>query len=236
MSGNNKHLDTLAALIAAEIASAPVELDGCQWCALSQSAIVSKLGFSVETLRRLIQKPPIVRKRAKGVTLLRVGEPGPVTGQDIAKAMGRYFNAAIRNNKVKWQDEREALQAKLDTLDTGAKIIATKRIVRLGKLVARPDRHTRREFGCMVGLTEVWPDGHQMDLFKMVLTRWPTFMAGVKYEAVMVESEFNRHLEFASVIVMRKYPQVALHMAEMEAQEGGTLPPWMKAMKTFKPK
>lgn len=90
MTYDTKH-KKLTDLIAAEIAANPVELDGFQWCGLPQSVITAKLGFSVETLRRLIGKPPIVRKRRKGVTLLRVGKPGPKTNYDRAQIMSAIW-------------------------------------------------------------------------------------------------------------------------------------------------
>lgn len=115
-----------------------------------------------------------------------------------------------------------------------------KRVKRLEKLLKRPDTTKRREYGCMSGLAEVWPDGHQVDLFKMVLKRWPIFMAGVKWAAVMEadpetykpdKQAFNLHLEFPSMSVIRRYWKVALEMVEMDAQEKkGPTPAWIKAL------
>ena len=91
MQPSSKHLDGLVALIATEIAASSVELDGFEWCGLPQPVIAAELGFSVETLRRRIAKPPFGKKRRKNVTLLRVGEPGPQTNYDRAQIMSTIW-------------------------------------------------------------------------------------------------------------------------------------------------
>ncbi|MEP9371167.1 hypothetical protein [Mesorhizobium sp. KR1-2] len=231
-------LETLCGLIAAEIAANPFHLDGYAWCAMPQPAIAAKLDFSVETLRRLISKPPIVRQTkkvdGKNVTLLRVGEPGPVTADDIAKEMSRLLNGRRKVHRTKWGEERQTILASMDMLQPAPISMGLKRVMRLDKLLALPRHTTKREFGCMIGLAEIWPDGHQVEMFKMVLKRWPIFMAGVKWAAVMEaetdEQVFNRHLEFPSVSVMRRYAHVAIEMATMDAQEKGKVPAWLKAL------
>lgn len=35
-------------------------------------------------------------------------------------------------------------------------------------------------YGCLIGLAEVWPDGHQITIFKLVLNNWLAFMAGFR--------------------------------------------------------
>lgn len=237
MAHTSKHGDSLQALIAKEIATEPIELEGQLWCCLPQPVMASKLGISVETLRRLISKPPIVRltKKVSGknVTLLRVGVPGPTTADDLAKEMSRVWNGYRKAHRAKWEEERQALTTSVET-DPWTNVINQKRVKRLDKLLALPRHTTQHEYGCMIGLTEVWPAGQQVELFKFVLKRWPAFMSGVKYTSV-VEAEtdeqvFNRHLEFPSISVIRRYAHVAIEMTTMEAQETGKVPVWLKAL------
>ncbi len=35
-------------------------------------------------------------------------------------------------------------------------------------------------FGCLVGCAEVWPDGHQLKIFKLVLKEWDVFMVAFR--------------------------------------------------------
>ncbi|MEP9387259.1 hypothetical protein [Mesorhizobium sp. KR9-304] len=85
------HVDALRDLVAATIAASPYELDGFSWCALPQPEMAAKIGCSVETVRRIIRKPPFVRRRRKNITLVREGVPGPVTNYDRAQIMSSIW-------------------------------------------------------------------------------------------------------------------------------------------------
>lgn len=37
-----------------------------------------------------------------------------------------------------------------------------------------------KQHGCLIGLAQVWPQGHQDKIFKLVLDDWPAFMTAVK--------------------------------------------------------
>ncbi|CCV03295.1 hypothetical protein MESS2_1030152 [Mesorhizobium metallidurans STM 2683] len=84
-------VDALRQLIADKIATAPYELDGFMWCAMPQSDICAKLTISVSTLCRMISKPPIIRERAQGFTLLREGIPGPKTKRQVQRHLANIW-------------------------------------------------------------------------------------------------------------------------------------------------
>lgn len=92
--GSNK--EALCMLIETVIASDPIELEGFIWAARPQDWWTAQLGFSISTLNRLIREPPFVRKRRKGMTLLRIGEPGPVTPYDLALSMSTIFRKRFK--------------------------------------------------------------------------------------------------------------------------------------------
>lgn len=37
-------------------------------------------------------------------------------------------------------------------------------------------RPTKRGYGCLVGCAGVWPEGHQVEIFRLVMKEWSTFM------------------------------------------------------------
>jgi hypothetical protein len=88
-------VESLRALIAAEIAVNPFEHEGFQWAARPQEWWTEQLGFSVSTLNRLIRKPPFVRQTKqidkKNTTLLREGKPGQKTPRHVANIMSRIW-------------------------------------------------------------------------------------------------------------------------------------------------
>ncbi len=252
-------IERLSAFVAERIATHPYHLDGFIWGQMPrQEDMASMIGMSAATIRRIIAEPPFVRRAkkidGKKTLLLREGEPGPITVNHIANIMSNYWRGVIAAHKVVWQEERQSVLAVLDmSPETWAAkkeaIIATlktmppglykdrvKRLKRLDKLLSRPNSTTKREYGCMIGLAGVWPDGHQVDLFKMVAKRWPVFMVGVKWAEFMKaddadpeEQAFKLHLEFPSLSVIRLHPEIALEMATMDAQETGKVPLWLKA-------
>lgn len=252
--------EVLCAFVAERIATHPYQLDGYLWGRMPcQDDMAEMIGMSPATIRRLIAKPPFVRRarkiEGKKTLLLRKGEPGPVTVNHIANTMSKLWRAVIAATKAEWQQERHAVLARLGLSSATwaakkSEIVAAlttmapgphrdvKRLKRLDKLLSRSDWTTPREYGCMIGLAEVWPDGHQVSLFKMVVKRWPVFMVGVKFveftnagdDADPDKQVFKLHLEFPSLSVMRLHPEVALEMATTDAQELGKAAPWIKAL------
>lgn len=41
-------------------------------------------------------------------------------------------------------------------------------------------RPSRRGYGCLIGCAEVWPEGHQIKIFKLAMKEWPIFMVGFR--------------------------------------------------------
>lgn len=112
MSDHTPKLDALRKLVAGEIAANPYLLYGFDWCAMPQPMMAAKLGFSVETLRRLISKPPFVRVYreidGKKRVLVREGVPPPITPKHIANTMSKVWRAFVAAHKKKWTKEIEA--------------------------------------------------------------------------------------------------------------------------------
>jgi hypothetical protein len=75
-------------------------------------------------------------------------------------------------------------------------------------------------FGCLVGLAELWPAGHQVNIFKTVLSNLQGFMCLVR--AFDPDTEWApRYYEFLPCTLLRKYPHLALEMYEDKLQEAG---------------
>ncbi|WP_155765378.1 hypothetical protein [Mesorhizobium erdmanii] len=93
----NPNMVALTKLIAAHIAKDPFVYDGHSWCALPQQDVASALAISVENIRRLIGKPPIVRdhthKDGKPIVLLRIGERGPKTKKQVQKHLANIWRS-----------------------------------------------------------------------------------------------------------------------------------------------
>lgn len=75
---------------------------------------------------------------------------------------------------------------------------------------------TPREYGCLIGLAEVWPTGIEFDLFKLAVEEWKEFCVGVKYAEP--EAALIRFYEFPCIPLMRRYPEVAFEMHAMHLQ------------------
>ena len=86
-------------LIADIIDQDPYELDGRKWAARPQSFYVEQLGYSVETLRRIIKLPPFVRQTreiaGRNTTLLRLGNPDVLTDKHLANTMSKIWRLKI---------------------------------------------------------------------------------------------------------------------------------------------
>lgn len=84
-------------------------------------------------------------------------------------------------------------------------------------------------YGILKGLAQKWPQGHQLEIFKLVLNNWPAFKAGVAIEIGMLidagrPGKFTWH-EFPSVSVMLRFQSVAVELYIMDLQEKGIFPP-----------
>ncbi|MDH0113390.1 hypothetical protein N7379_02780 [Rhizobium pusense] len=87
----------IATLVADLTKSDPFSFEGHQWAKRSQDWWVEKLGFSVETFRRHISKPPFVRntvidvETGNKVTLVRIGEPGPKSKRHLQNILSSIW-------------------------------------------------------------------------------------------------------------------------------------------------
>jgi hypothetical protein len=86
--------------------------------------------------------------------------------------------------------------------------------------VARVSHHN---WGCLIGLADLWPDGIEVDLFKLVLDNLKTFMVWVKATDPDCEHS-SRYYEWLSISLLRKYHGVALEMYVAEIQASGKPP------------
>lgn len=225
MSVRDRNVDALRKLIADAIAREPHERGGFQWAAIPQPVICEALGISPATLRRIISEPPFVRERGQidGVnfTLLREGDPGKMTPRHMANTMSKMLRDYRRKTRLALVAEREMLAAGLTGKD--ADTVAELRMEKLDALLEKmPDLTTRHEYGCLHGLIEVWPADYQVAIFGSVLRDWDAYMAGQKIEIWLSDSDRELYFEFASVEVLRRYPQPAVELFVMERQEKAT--------------
>lgn len=222
MNKNDRCVLAIQTVIRDAITASPVERDGHQWAAIAQADLCKRVGVSPATLRRFISQPPFVRERAqidgKNYTLLREGELGQMTPRHLANSMSKMLRDYRRKCRAALIVERETLMASLTGTDKDA--ATSVRIEKIDALLTKmPDLTTPHEYGCIHGLMEVWPDGHQLGIFKQVLSDWPAYMSGQKIEIWKTDSDKELFFEFASVDVLRKYPGPAIELYVMERQE-----------------
>jgi hypothetical protein len=224
MAIEDRNIDLLKSIIADAQATAPFERDGYVWAVATQDEFCERLGgWSISKFFRLTSKPPFIREVAKidgsNKTLLREGEPGPKTAASVAKHMSSLLR--------RYRDRcRKALIVERDTLactmtgvpETDA--LAEVRIETIDHLLnVLPTLTTGKEFGCLCGLAELWPEGYQIDILKTVLADWSAFMAGAKVAIWAAGDGGEKFFEFASMSVIRAFPQVAVELYVMDRQE-----------------
>jgi hypothetical protein len=78
----------------------------------------------------------------------------------------------------------------------------------------------RKDYGCLVGLAESWPEGYAVEIFKAALDDWPMFMVGVK-GVIALEGGNGKelYLKYPSITVMRRFPKVGIELYVMQLQE-----------------
>lgn len=88
-------------------------------------------------------------------------------------------------------------------------------------------RPSKRDIGCLYGLAQLLPDGSQVAIFKLAVSEWQAFMAGVKLEISVLneqgEATKDRYYEFPSIPVIRRFHDVAadFYDIEMQAKKAG---------------
>jgi hypothetical protein len=80
------------------------------------------------------------------------------------------------------------------------------------------------DWGCLVGLAGVWPDGVELEIFRSVLKDVGAFMAGVRWADPDCPHSI-RFYQWVPIPLIRKYPHVALEMYIIGIQAAGQTPP-----------
>jgi hypothetical protein len=234
-------------LIASSIAKEPYELDGFLWCQMRNEDRWKALEISRATYFRLIGKPPgnfpfvsttrEIGEARRRTTLLRVGEPRPKTERDYARMMVAVWRKWLEKNlplhRAALVERRAQLQMRVKTVnDPDAKEEAERKLARVEKALKRmrQARETPNEFGQFIGLAKAWPDGLQVELFRMVLDDLTAFMSDVRTRQALEEAEGKpvlkpRFLRYPHIKTILDYNSVALEMMLMHYQKTGKEPP-----------
>jgi hypothetical protein len=188
------------ALIAKKIAHAPFEYQGENWVRLPQPQWCEELHTTDRTLREWAKAEGIVRRRIQteneGTPVLyRLGD-APSAPEHLASIMGKIYRekyGLIRLRSMQW-----------------------------GCLIDGKEKEVygRRQYGCLIGLAELWPAGEQIAIFKTVLHELPAFMTGVHQIEPDPDGE-GRFYEWLPITLLRKHWQVAVQVHGMKVQEGG---------------
>lgn len=85
------------------------------------------------------------------------------------------------------------------------------------------ERISRRDWGCLVNLARIWPEGAQVEIFRTLLADLGAFMAAVK--AADPDCPHSvRFYEFLPIPLVRKYHDVALQVYISAVQAKGLKP------------
>ncbi len=224
MRNSDRSRDVLQRLLEQLIASSPFEYRGRLWVAATQEEFCATLGpgWSVSKFYRHTSVAPFVRITAKidgaKKTLLRLGDPEPVTSADTAKHMSNLLRRYRANSRKALLTERESLTETTSVPEQDA--LREVRVEKIDHLLeVLPTLTTPDEFGCMCGLAEIWPKGHQVDILRSILSDWPAFMAGEKVAIWRRGEGQERYFDFPSMKVIRAFPDVGLELYVMERQE-----------------
>lgn len=187
---------SLLDVIKASIASEPYEFDGRLWCQKSHRERAQAIGAnSTKTVERALKKSPFVTdttiiKGVGKVVLARIAQPGEKpTPRTYAKQMRTVWRGWLATNIPKRRKELEAEKAALESLalktpDPTDQKEALDKLEKVSSLLEslRTDlTETNDEFGCFIGLAQVWPEGAQVEILeKAVFGNWPLFMTYVK--------------------------------------------------------
>lgn len=193
------------------------EDDGQIWAFKSLPDWADLLGVSTKTISRLIREPPI-----QMLDTSRRQSPPAQPASD-----GRKGPFAVRSGKGRWH--------RVLALRVGAPAPLPGKNRRhlaniMGKMFRERTDHavSPKAYGCLIWLAELWPEGHQVAVFKCCLDDWGGFMAGVKLRQA-VEGGQVRYLKYPSITVLRRWPHVAadsylLHLQDKGEGSAVTLP------------
>lgn len=198
-SKKREQVRRLAAYVEQASAKRPHKRGGLDWCADPQPEVATAINVSVRTLQELLTYPVFQTERAQ------VGEERRVASLIRIVPIG---------------------QTPKLTPETIACGMRREFLTRYGEAMkAHGSGFTSEMHGCFVGLAQLWPDGAQMDIFKIVLDDWTGFMSGAQ---IVIEAKIKAGLDpkaekkfwkFPSPSVMRRFWGVAIQLAAMKAQE-----------------
>ena len=91
-------------------------------------------------------------------------------------------------------------------------------------------RPSDRDFGCLVGLAQEWPDDLQPAIFNAVLNGWDTFAAVAWADLENQEDQggpavTKRYFKFPSITFIRRCPTTAVQFYVDQCQAAGEAPP-----------
>lgn len=192
--------DTLCALILAAIEAEGQEHEGRRWAIKPRSEWADALGVDMKTISRLIQREPIQRLD---------------TGAQDAAGTWRRVTALrlIRPGEPPLKPSPRHL----------ANIMQTLFVAKTGRTPGK------EEYGCLIGLAELWPEGHQLPIFKDVLAEWGSYMAAIKNridfetEALEVKGLRARYYRFPTITLLRRWPHVVAdaYLTRWQMQHNG---------------
>lgn len=190
----------LIKLIEEGVSIAPIERGGFLWCAASQDEWAKELDVAVRTFGRMIKEPPIVREVANVET---------PDGKTVKYALLRVAKSGEAPTKT--PEHLANIMRKIWAQKSEAKL--------------SPAQH-----GCLIGLAKALPEGHQLEIFKTILSDWPRFMARVKSMQGLAEEEgqtvVKRYYKYPCIAAMLNHPEAAIevHCEALQAA-GKPLPP-----------
>ena len=122
------------------------------------------------------------------------------------------------------QDKAALKKIKADIALESAKFHARKKkAAKAAEDATKTPTINAKQFGCLVGLAEVWGVEVAASILKYVIRNWPEFMVGVKFAITDLEADgketYWRYYEFPSPTVIRKFNYVAIEMLEAELQK-----------------
>lgn len=85
------------------------------------------------------------------------------------------------------------------------------------------ERISRRDWGCLVNLARIWPEGVQVEIFRTLLADLDAFMAAVKAADPDCPHSI-RYYNWLSIALVRKYHDVALDVYIGAVQAKGQKP------------
>lgn len=190
----------LCDLILAAIEAEGQEHEGRRWAIKPRSEWAAALDVDEKTVSRLIQREPIQRLD---------------TGAQDAAGMWRRVTAL-----------RLIRPGEPPLKPSPCHVANIMRKLFIDKTGRTPGR---REYGCLVGLVEEWPEGHQVAIFKDVLAEWGSYMAAIKNridferEALGVTGLRSRYYRFPTITLLRCWPHVVAdaYLTRWQMQHNG---------------